>query len=355
MASATRIAGWMLAVFAVTPFFAGPVLGNLGDHFGRRPVLMAVAPTLAWLFLGRAIAGVTGATFGPIGAVIADVTPPEMRATTFGYLSAEFGIVFIIGPALGGLVATFGPRAPFWLASGLAVANAIAMYFLLPETLAAENRRVFRLRDAHVIGAFKPLFAAGNATPLLVAWFLWQLGGIVYPTTWAFWAKLRFDWTDAQIGLSLAWVGFLQLLVQLFLTERVIRRVGERGAAIAGLGCGAVTLIIYAFITQGWQVYAFFLIGCLGALAWPALNGILSRMVDATRQGALQGGIGSMNSVAAVMGPLIASQSLAWGARHAFDGAAFIVAGTLIGIATLIVLLAVPHLRYAEDAGVERV
>ncbi|MBA2918328.1 MULTISPECIES: TCR/Tet family MFS transporter [Sphingomonas] len=360
LAAATRIAGWMLAVFAVTQFLAGPVLGNLGDRYGRRPVLiaamtafavdyalMAVAPTIAWLFLGRAIAGITGATFGPVGAVIADVTPPERRATNFGYLGAAFGIGFIVGPALGGLVATFGPRAPFWLACALAVANAVAMYFLLPETLAAENRRPFALRDAHVIGAFKPLFAAGNATPLLVAWFLWQLGGVVYPTTWAFWAKLRFDWTDAQIGWSLAWVGFLQLLVQLFLTDRVIRRTGERGAAIIGLACGAATLVIYAFVTQGWQVYAFFLIGCLGALAWPALNGILSRMVDASRQGALQGGIGSMNSVAAVLGPLIASQSLAWGARHSFDGAAFIVAGTLIGAATAIVLLGVPRLHYA--------
>jgi DHA1 family tetracycline resistance protein-like MFS transporter len=355
LASATRISGWMLAVFAVMQFFAGPVLGNLGDRFGRRPVLiaamvafavdyalMAVAPTIGWLFLGRAIAGITGATFGPIGAVIADVTPPERRATNFGYMSAAFGIGFIIGPALGGLVATFGPRAPFWLASGLALANAVTMYFLLPETLDAKNRRPFALRDAHVIGAFKPLFAAGNATPLLVAWFLWQLGGIVYPTTWAFWAKLRFDWSDTQIGWSLAWVGFLQLLVQIFLTERVFRWIGERGAAIAGLGCGAATLIVYAFITQGWQVYAFFLVGCLGALAWPALNGILSRMVDATRQGALQGGIGSMNSVSAVLGPLIAAQSLAWGARHSFDGAAFLVAGLLIGAAALIVLLGTP-------------
>jgi DHA1 family tetracycline resistance protein-like MFS transporter len=355
LASATRISGWMLAVFAVMQFFAGPVLGNLGDRFGRRPVLiaamvafavdyalMAVAPTIGWLFLGRAIAGITGATFGPIGAVIADVTPPERRATNFGYMSAAFGIGFIIGPALGGLVAAFGPRAPFWLASGLALANAVTMYFLLPETLDAKNRRPFALRDAHVIGAFKPLFAAGNASPLLVAWFLWQLGGIVYPTTWAFWAKLRFEWSDTQIGWSLAWVGFLQLLVQIFLTERVFRWIGERGAAIAGLGCGAVTLIVYAFITQGWQVYAFFLVGCLGALAWPALNGILSRMVDATRQGALQGGIGSMNSVSAVLGPLIAAQSLAWGARHSFDGAAFLVAGLLIGAAALIVLLGTP-------------
>jgi len=216
------------------------------------------------------------------------------------------------------------------------------MYFWLPETLTAENRRPFSLRDAHIIGAFKPLFAAGSATPLLIAWFLWQLGGIVYPTTWAFWAKLRFDWSIAQIGWSLAWVGFLQLLVQFFLTERIIRRTGERGAAITGLGCSAAAMVAYAFATQGWQVYAFFLVGCIGALAWPALNGMLSRMVDATRQGALQGGMGSLNSVAAIVGPLLAAQSLAWGAHHEFDGAAFILAGSLIGGATLIVLIGVP-------------
>ncbi len=354
-AAATRIAGWMLAVFAGAQFFAGPVLGNLGDRYGRRPVLiaamvafaidyalMAGAPTIGWLFLGRVIAGITGATFGPIGAVIADVTPPERRATNFGYMGAAFGIGFIIGPALGGLVATFGPRAPFWLAAGLAAVNAVVMYVLLPETLSPENRRPFVLRDAHVIGSFKPLFTSGNASPLLIAWFLWQLGGVVYPTTWSFWAKLRFDWTDTQIGWSLAWVGLLQLLVQLFLTDRIIGWIGERGAAVTGLFCGAATLLAYAFITQGWQVYAFFLIGSLGALAWPALNGIVSRMVDATRQGALQGGIGSLNSVAAVLGPLLAAQSLAWGASRHFYGTAFLVAGGLIGVAGIIVVAFVP-------------
>jgi DHA1 family tetracycline resistance protein-like MFS transporter len=357
LATATRLSGWMMALFAVTQFFAGPVLGNLGDRFGRRPVLMlamaafalncafmAAAPTIGWLFLGRALAGIAGATFGPIGAVIADITPPERRAVNFGYVNAAFGLGFIIGPALGGLIGTLGPRAPFWLAAFLALANAVAMYFWLPETLAPGNRRPFALRDAHIIGAFKPLFAAGSATPLPIAWFLWQLGGIVYPTTWAFWAKLRFDWSVAEIGWSLAWVGFLQLLVQFFLTERIIRRTGERGAAITGLGCSAAAMIAYAFATQGWQVYAFFLVGCIGALAWPALNGMLSQMEDATRQGALQGGIGSLNSIAAIVGPLLAAQSLAWGARHQFDGAAFVVAGALIGAATLIVALGVPML-----------
>ena len=365
LAAATRVSGWMLAVFAVAQFFAGPVMGNLGDRFGRRVVLiaamvafaldylvMAWAPTLAWLFLGRAIAGVAGATFGPAGAVIADVTPPEKRAATFGLLGAAFGIGFIIGPALGGMVAGFGTRAPFIVAAALGAINAAAMLFFLPETLAAENRRPFHLRDAHVIGAFKPLFHAGNATPLLVAWFLWQLGGIVYPAVWSFWAAIRFGWDAAAIGWSLAWVGFLTILVQLGLTNRVVERMGERNAAIVGLGCGAACLFAYAFTTQGWQVYAFFLVGSLGAFAYPALNGLLSRMVDATRQGALQGGLGSMNSVAAIFGPLIAAQSLAWGTRQGFDGAAFLVAAILISAAALIIAIGTPSVapQLASDS-----
>ncbi len=152
----------------------------------------------------------------------------------------------------------------------------------------------------------------------------------------------------AQIGWSLVWVGALQLLVQIFLTERTVKRLGEWGAAVVGLGCGAVTLLAYAFATQGWQVYAFFLVGCLGALAWPAMNGLLSRMVDATRQGALQGGLGSMNSVAAIFGPLIAAQSLAWGTRNGFEGAAFLIAGVLIGVSALIIAFGTP--RTTADA-----
>jgi DHA1 family tetracycline resistance protein-like MFS transporter len=359
---ATRIAGWLLAAFAVMQFFAGPVLGSLGDAFGRRPVLVAsmlafavdygltaVAPTLGWLCLGRAIAGIAGASYGPAGAVIADTTAPEHRARAFGLLGAAFGIGFIVGPALGGVVAHFGPRAPFVAAAVLAGLNAVAMLLFLPETLAVENRRPFRLRDANVIGAFRPLFHAGRAGPLLIAWFLWQLGGVVYPATWSFWAAIRFGWDAAAIGWSLAWVGLLTVVVQLLLTGRVVGRLGERRAAVVGLACAAVCLFAYAFATQGWQVYAFFLVGCLGALAWPALNGLLSRMVDSTRQGALQGGIGSMNSVAAILGPLIAAQSLAAGTARGFDGAAFLIAGALIGMAMLIIVLFTPRVAPAQE------
>lgn len=359
---ATRIAGWMLAVFAVAGFFAGPVIGNLGDRFGRRPVLlismtafaidyllMAAAPTLTWLFVGRAIAGVAGATFGPAAAVIADVTPPEKRSTVFGLVGAAFGVGFILGPALGGISAELGTRAPFLIAAGCAATNAVIMFFFLPETLARENRRPFRLRDAHIVGAFRPLFHAGSAGPLLLAWFLWQLGGMVYPATWAFWATIRFGWDATAIGWSLAYVGFLTALVQVFLTKRVMPWLGERRAAMLGLSCAAATLFSYAFVTQGWQVYAFFLVGAFGAFAYPALNGILSRMVDASHQGGLQGGIAAMNNVAQILGPLLAAQSLAYGATHGFDGAAFLLASLLMGAAVLIIALLVPHVRVVDD------
>ena len=354
--AATRVAGWMLAVFAAAQFFAGPVLGHLGDRFGRRPVLMmamagfcidyllmALAPNLAWLFVGRALAGVAGATFGPAGAVIADVTPPQRRSAVFGLLGAAFGVGFIVGPALGGLVASFGLRAPFVAAAALAALNAATMALFLPETLAPEHRRPFRLRDAHVIGAFRPLFHAGNATPLLLAWFLWQLGGVVYPATWSFWAALRFGWGAAAIGWSLAWVGLLSIVVQLGLTARIVGRFGERRTAMLGLAAAGTCLFAYAFTTHGWQVYAFFVVGALGALVYPAMSGTLSRMVDATRQGALQGGIGSMNSVAAAAGPLLASQALAWGASRGMDGAAFLCAAMLLLSAMAIIAFAVPR------------
>ena len=363
LSEATRIAGWLLAVFAIAQFFAGPVLGNLGDRFGRRPVLVAsmaafaidyaltaAAPTLAWLFVGRIIAGIAGATFGPAGAVIADVTPPERRAATFGMMSAAFGIGFIIGPALGGVLATFGPRAPFIAAAILAACNALAMLIFLPETLAPENRRPFKLRDAHIVGAFRPLFAAGAAGPLLLAWFFWQLGGIVYPAVWSFWATLRFGWDARAIGWSLAWVGFVTIIVQMGLTGRVVKALGERRTAIIAAISAAACLFAYAFTTQGWQVYAFFLIGALGQMGYPALNGLLTRMVDATRQGALQGGIGSMGSIAQIFGPLIAAQSLAWGAAREYDGAAFIVAGTLIALGALIIIAFVPRVATVDDA-----
>lgn len=351
---ATRVGGYMLVVFSVAQFFAGPILGNLSDRFGRRPVLlasmmsfgldyalMAAAPTLAWLFLGRAIAGVSGAVYGPASSVIADVTPPEKRSGVFGYIGAAFGIGFVIGPAIGGLLAGMGERAPFIAAAVLALVNALVMLVAMPETLAPENRRAFHLRDAHFIGAFRPLFRAGDAAPLLVAWFAWQLAHMVYPATWSFWAAIRFHWDAKAIGLSLAFVGLVMAAVQGGLTGRIIARMGERRALVLGLSSACIAFFAFAFITRSWQAYALFLVSAISGTIFPAMQGLTSRMVDASRQGALQGGIGSMNSVASIVGPLMLTQALATGVDHGFPGAAFLLAAILAGTALVIVLMRV--------------
>ncbi len=348
---ATRISGYLLGVYALTQFFAGPIIGNLSDRFGRRPVLiasmltfaadyalMAFAPTLAWLFLGRAIAGVAGAIYGPASAVLADVTPAEGRAKVFGYIGAAFGIGFIIGPAIGGLLSGLGPRAPFMAAAALGLINGVTMIFLMPESLAPENRRSFDWRSANVVGAFRPLFKSGEAGPLLLAWFFWLLASNVYPATWSFWAAARFGWDSAAIGWSLAFVGLVMASVQMFLTGPIITRLGERRSAVVGLGSGMGAFLAYTVITAGWQAYAVFLISGLSALVFPAMNGLLSRLADASHQGALQGGIGSMGSVAAIIAPLMLTQALANGVEAGFPGAAFLLAGILAALALLIVV-----------------
>ncbi|MDB5679225.1 MFS transporter [Sphingomonas bacterium] len=348
---ATRVAGYMLVVFSVMQFFAGPVLGNLSDRFGRRPILMtsmlcfgidyalmAWAPTLGWLFLGRAIAGAAGAVYGPAGSVIADSTPPEKRSAAFGMIGACFGIGFIIGPAIGGLLAGLGPRAPFVAAALLALTNAAVMFFFMPETLKPENRRPFSLKDAHIIGAFRPLFHAGNAAPLLLAWFVWQLAHMVYPATWSFWAAIRFGWDARAIGWSLAFVGVIMACVQGGLTGPVIKRIGERKAMIVGMCSAGLAFYLFAFATAGWQAYVLMGISAFQGFVFPAFNGLLSRMVDATRQGALQGGIGSMGSVSSIIGPLLLTQALAAGDHHGFTGANFLLAAILVTVALAVII-----------------
>ncbi|MBV8908768.1 MAG: MFS transporter, partial [Sphingomonas sp.] len=251
VAGATRIAGYMLVAYAGTQFLAGPVIGNLGDRFGRRPVLlacvlafsidyglMAAAPAIGWLFLGRLVAGIAGASYGPANAVLADVTPPEQRARVFGLTGAAFGGGFILGPALGGLLATFGTRAPFIAAASLAAVNFLWVLFALPETLPPERRRRFDWRRANALSTFGPLWRTPAAAPLILASLLWQIAHNVYPATWAFWAKIRFDWTSAQIGWSLAAAGVSMGLAQIFLTGRFVARFGEQRSVIIGMLVG---------------------------------------------------------------------------------------------------------------------
>ena len=210
------------------------------------------------------------------------------------------------------------------------------------------------MRDAHIVGAFRPLFKAGNAAPLLAAWFIWQLAHMVYPATWSFWAAIRFDWDARAIGWSLAFVGLVMAVVQGGLAGPLIARLGERRAVVVGLACAGLSFLAFAFVTRSWQAYVLFLVGSLSGLIFPAMNGLLSRMVDATHQGALQGGIGSMGSVSSIVGPLLLTQALATGVDHGFPGAAFLVAAMLafvsLGIIAWKVLDRVPRVAERRTA-----
>ena len=347
----TRIGGWLGASYALAQFFAGPILGRLGDSIGRRPVLLfstiafaidyalcAAAPTLAWLFLGRVVAGIAGATFGPANAVLADVTPPEKRGQTFGLMGAAFGIGFILGPVIGGLIAKFDPRTPFLVAGGLAALNAVWIMVALPETMAPEKRRKFDIKQAHVIGSFRPLFDAGGAKWLLVAVFCWQFAHMVYPATWSFWGKVAMGWSEEQIGYSLAASGAGMVIIQTMVLGRVLKRFGEARTAVIGILAGALVFTGYIFARENWMIFILLAFGAIQAMAYPSMNGLLSRMVDPSHQGALQGGMGSLMSVTAVLAPLVMTQLLAAGAEHGFTGGNFVLAAGLAFAALAIIV-----------------
>jgi len=354
VAQATRIAGYMLVAYAGMQFLAGPVIGNLGDRFGRRVVLlscvlaftidyglMAAAPTIGWLFLGRLIAGIAGASYGPANAVLADVTPPDQRARVFGLMGAAFGGGFILGPAIGGLISNFGVRAPFIAAASLAALNTIWVLVALPETLSAEKRRPFDWRRANPLSAFGPLLSAPQAAPLILASLMWQIAHNVYPATWAFWAEIKFNWTSTQIGWSLAAAGLSMALAQVFVTGPAVARLGEQRAVIVGMLVGGTSFLLYALVNQGWAVYAIIIFSALQGLVYPSINALLSRMTDASNQGALQGGMASLGSVAAIIGPITMTQALATGAEHGTTGAAFFTAAALVFVGMMIIYFGV--------------
>ena len=354
-AAVTPIAGFLLTTYAVMQFACGPIMGNLGDRYGRRPVLlgslaafgfdyllMGFAPSVGWLFLGRAIAGVAGAVYSPAMAYIADVSTPEKRAQSFGIMGAAFGGGFILGPAIGGLLGSLGPRAPFLVAAALAGLNFLYGYFVLPESLPAERRRKFEWSRANPLGTLLALRRYPAVIAIAGAVFLWQLAHQVYPSTWAFFAKIRFQWTEIEIGASLAFVGILMAFTQGYLTGKIVPRVGEYRAVLLGVGSGMVSMMMLAFATQSWFAYLAMAAGTLQGLAYPSMNAIMSKQVPANEQGELQGGVASMMSLTTILGPLIMTQTLgrfsASGAQFYFPGAAFVLASALALLSLTIVL-----------------
>jgi MFS transporter, DHA1 family, tetracycline resistance protein len=354
---AARFGGGLGFVYALVQFFCAPVLGNLSDRFGRRPVLlyavlslgvdyfiMGLAPTIGWLFLGRTVAGAAGASFTPAYAYVADITPPERRAQNFGLMSAAFGLGFILGPAIGGLLGSFGPRAPFFAAGTLALVNFALGCFALPESLPLDKRRAFHWARANPLGTLRQMRQYPLVLVTLGALLLWQLAHQVLPSTWAFYTIEKFHWTDRQVGASLAFVGLLMALAQGVLTRVLIPWLGgERRAALVGMAAAFLAYVGYAFATQGWMMYAVGLTTFFFALTYPSMNALASQQIPANAQGELQGAVASLYSLSSIIGPPLLTQIFSRfsdpAARVYFPGAAFLTA------AGLTVLCAVLFLR----------
>jgi len=345
---AARIGGWLAFAYAVMQFATGPVIGNLSDRFGRRPVLLAsllafaadyaimgFAPTLTLLFVGRLIAGVTGASHTTAYAYIADVSPPEKRAQNFGLIGMAFGFGFIVGPALGGLIGEeFGTRAPFFVAAGLALANAAYGWLVLPESLPPKRRRRFDLRRANPVGT---LLRLRRYHPVVLglagALFLWQLAHQALQGTWSYYAMYRFGWSAWTVGLSLAAVGLSAAIVQGGLVRVVVPRIGERRAVHLGLACGFASFLVYGFADRGWMIFGGIAVGALAGLAYPSMNALMSQKVDAGSQGELQGAVASLMSLSTIVGPPLMTQLFGYfsgrDAPFYLPGAAFVLAAAL--------------------------
>jgi MFS transporter, DHA1 family, tetracycline resistance protein len=359
LAGAAEISGWIMFMYATTQFICGPVIGGLSDRFGRRPVLlasllafgldyiaMALAPTLVWLVLARFVAGITGASFPTAYAYIADISTPEQRGPNFGVIGMAFGFGFILGPALGGIVAQFGDRVPFMVAAGLALTNVAYGWFVLPESLQPENRRPFDWRRANPVGALMRLKMAHPRVLVLSATvFLWTMGYQALYSTWAYFGIERFDWTPGQVGWSLAAVGLSGALVQGVLSRRLMPKYGARNIVLAGGVSAIAAYLVYAFAGAGWMMYVGILVSLLQPLVFPALQGMMSSGVSASEQGELQGAVSSIQSLSSIFGPPLMTGSLAYfsggGSAVYFPGAPFLLAAGFSVAALLVFLRAV--------------
>ena len=352
--------GWLAMTFAVANFFAMPILGGLSDRYGRRPVLLAsiamlgidllimgLAPTLAVLFVGRFLGGMFSATYSVANAYIADVTEPEERGRAFGMMGAAFGIGFILGPVFGGFLGELNPRLPFFVAAGIAGINFLYGWFILPESLQEEDRRDFSLARANPFGAMVHFSKVPRVAWFIVAIGLFQIAHAVYPSTWNFHGEIRYDWSEFEIGLSLAAVGIGSAVSQALLTGYLIKRFGPMRAGLFGLVANVIALFLFFLAEASWMAYAVIFVSAIGGVAMPAINTITSTLTPRNAQGELQGAQSSMMAFTLIFSPVLMTQTLQYFATlpdgHALQtgGAAFLLAAIITALASIPFLIGV--------------
>ena len=325
LAGATVWGGWLFFAYGGMQFLFGPAIGNLSDAVGRRPVLLlsvfglavdylltGFSPTMIWLFVGRVFAGICGASYTTANAFLADITKPEDRARMFGLMGAAFGLGFVIGPAIGGLLGSFGPRVPFFVAAGLSILNFVYGLLVLPETLAPENRRPFSLARSNPIGALKVFARYHGVVPLSAVMFAYFLATSVYPAIWAFWGIAAFGWSEATIGLTLAAFGVITAVVQGGLMGPVVKWLGEFNTAVFGLVMAVVVLVGYGLAPNFLTILVLIVLHAPEGFVHPALTALMSHQAPADAQGEIQGGIASLQSIGMLIGTLLFAQVFGW-------------------------------------------
>ena len=361
--------GLLMSLYSLMQFVFAPIVGGLSDRFGRRSVILvslagaaasyllsAFAPTLSWLFVGRVIAGITGASFSAANAYVADITPPEKRAQSFGLVGAAFGFGFILGPALGGVLGDRGLRMPYFVAAGLNAVNFVYGLFVLPESLAPENRRSFSLARSNPLGALRSLAMHHIVIGLTGTMFCAFISQWILQSVWALNNQERFDWSLRAVGVSLMIIGVATALVQGLGIRIILPKLGQRRALIVGLVISATGHMCFGLVRHGWMVYLLLFPFALGGIAGPAVQSIITSEVDSTEQGELQGSINSLGGIAAIIGPLIGTRLLSrFGPETAqphIPGSAFYAAACFQVVATVLALRVLARFRPARFAGV---
>lgn len=358
--------GWLTVAYGLMQFIFSPIFGGLSDRFGRRGVLllsllglgldylcMAWAPTFAWLFIGRIISGICGASFTTATAYIADISTPEKRAQNFGLIGAAFGVGFILGPMIGGIASQWGARVPFIVAACFSLLNFLYGYFVLPESLPQHLRRKFEWRRANPVSSLINLGKYPIIAGLVVTMILLYIAAHSVQSCWSYFTMLKFNWTEADVGYSLAVVGVLIAAVQGGLIRKVIPLLGEKNSVYTGLILYTIGLLLFAYSPNGWMMIVFLIPYCLGGVAGPALQGIISSQVPPNAQGELQGALTSLMSLTAFIGPLIMNNLFTYftgkGAPVYFPGAPFVLGAILLVIGILFAINSLRTYHRAEQ------